>query len=131
MKNFLLTGRPGSGKSTVIGRTVSLLRGEGVRVGGIFCPELREGGERVGFEIRDLLTGEVGVLARVGLEGPGVGKYGVNLEALERIGGGGIRRALEEAEVVVVDEIGPMEVLSKGFREAVLQALSSPLPLLA
>lgn len=115
----------------MIGRTVALLREEGVRVGGIHCPELREGGVRMGFEIRDLLTGEAGVLARVGLKGPAVGRYGVNLEALERIGGGGIRRATEEAEVVVVDEIGPMEVLSEGFRRAVLEALSSPRPLLA
>lgn len=115
----------------MIGKTVSLLREEGVKVGGIYCPEVREGGTRVGFEIRDLLTGEAGMLARVGLEGPGVGKYGVNLEALGRIGGGGIRRALREAEVVVVDEIGPMEVLSGEFRGAVTEALSSPLPVLA
>ncbi|MEM2535904.1 MAG: NTPase [Candidatus Hadarchaeales archaeon] len=132
MKNFLLTGRPGSGKSTVISKTVSLLREKGVKVGGIYCPEVREGGRRVGFEIRDLMTGERGILAHVDLQTePHVGKYGVNLETLERMGREGIRRALEGAEVVVVDEIGPMEVLSKGFREAVLQALSSPLPVLA
>jgi hypothetical protein len=54
VKNFLLTGRPGSGKSTVIGRTVELLRERGVRVGGVVCPEVREGGGRVGFWIRAL-----------------------------------------------------------------------------
>jgi nucleoside-triphosphatase len=131
MKNFLLTGRPGSGKSTVIGRTVELLRERGVRVGGVVCPEVREGGVRVGFRIRELGTGEEGMLARVGWGGPRVGKYGVDLEVLDRLGGGGIRRAVREAQVVVIDEIGPMEVLSASFRGAVLEALSSPLPVLA
>lgn len=51
--NFLITGRPGSGKTSVIGGAIKILRGRGLKAGGLYCPEIREGGERLGFKIID------------------------------------------------------------------------------
>ncbi len=113
-------------------KTISLLRKSGLRVGGICCPEIREGKKRVGFRILDLATGEEGILAHIKQEmGPKVGKYRVNLPALENVGGKGLVRAMEKADVVVVDEIGPMEMCSGLFRNAVEKTFDSPKPLLA
>jgi nucleoside-triphosphatase len=54
----------------------------------------------------------------------------VDLEVLERLAVGAIHRALVQDGLVVIDEIGPMELLSHQFRAAVLGALDSPNPLL-
>ena len=130
--NFLITGRPGSGKTSIIERTVSILRGLGLRAGGIYCPEIREGGVRVGFKIIDLMTGEERILAHVNQStGPQVSKYRVNVVSVDEVSEKAIGRALREADFVVIDEIAPMEMHSEGFKRAVLLALDSPKPLLA
>jgi len=131
--NFLVTGRPGSGKSTVIERTVRILTESGLSVGGLICPEIRDrSGARTGFLMRDIRTGEERVLASVGLAaGPSVGKYRVAVENVDFMADFSILRALREADVVVVDEIAPMEVFSRRFVGAVRLALDSPKPFLA
>jgi len=88
--------------------------------------EIREGGIRVGFSLEDLVTHEKGNLASVGLqEGPRVGKYRVSLYDIERIGVSAIERAVRDSEVVVADELGPMELFSTPFIQAVEKGLAS------
>lgn len=60
--NHLLTGPPRSGKTTAIQRTIDRLDRS---VGGVSSPEVREGGQRVGFATEALDTGESGVLGRI------------------------------------------------------------------
>lgn len=127
---FLLTGRPGVGKTTVIQAVVARL---GAGAGGFYTTEIREGGRRTGFRLI-ALDGRVGILASVNTLGPyRVGRYGVRLQDLERIGVEALRRAVEQpgVEVVVIDEIGRMELFSPAFRQAVQGALASPKPVLA
>ncbi|MEM3452703.1 MAG: NTPase [Candidatus Hadarchaeum sp.] len=130
--NFLITGPPGSGKTTVLERTVSILRERGFKAGGIYCPEIRERGTRVGFKIIDLMTGEERILAHVNQpHGPQVSKYRVNVDNVDALSQAAIERALKEADFVVIDEIAPMELYSVDFKRAVLCALDSLKPLLA
>jgi nucleoside-triphosphatase len=127
---LLLTGRPGVGKTTVIRAVVARL---GACAGGFYTEEIRERGRRTGFRLI-ALDGPSGILAGVDIRSPyRVGKYRVCLEDLERVGVAALRRAVEQADlsVVVVDEIGKMELFSPEFREAVLAALESPKPVLA
>jgi nucleoside-triphosphatase len=130
--NFLITGRPGSGKTSVIENAIKILKGQGFKPGGIYCPEIREGGVRLGFKIVDLMTGEERILAHVDQrEGPQVSKYRVNVKNVDEMSEAAIGRALREADFVVTDEIAPMEMYSEGFRRAVKAALDSPKPMLA
>lgn len=130
--NFLITGRPRSGKTSVIERVMSILRERGFRAGGIYCPEIREGEVRVGFKIIDIMTGEERILAHVRQrEGPQVSKYRVNVTNIDELSEAAIGRALREADFVVIDEIAPMELYSEGFSRAVRSALDSSKPLLA
>lgn len=127
LENVLLSGTPGVGKTTLIRRVLEPFRAE---VGGFFTSELREGGRRVGFGITSL-DGEQGVLAHIGIKGPfRVGKYGVDLGCLERIGVGALRGAICEKRLVVIDEIGKMELLSERFQEVVWEVLASSRPVL-
>lgn len=123
---LLLTGNPGVGKTTVLTKTVNALRAEGYSVGGMISREVREGGTRVGFEILDLNSGKRGWLAHVNQKsGPQVGKYRVNVEDLNGIGAQAILDAVENCDVVAIDEVGPMELFSEKFKEATRKALQS------
>jgi len=126
-----LTGSPGVGKSTAVRQVAEELRQIGVKVGGMTTGDIRSGSERVGFEIRNLLTGEVGVLAHVSQStGPRIGRYHVNSEDLHRIGVAAVLSAISTAGVVVIDEVGPMELTSIRFKDAVRAAVTSRKPIL-
>jgi nucleoside-triphosphatase len=127
-EKVLLTGRPGCGKTTLVKRIVKQLARP---AGGFYTEEIRERGRRVGFRIITL-DGQETVFARVDFKKPErVGKYGLDLYALESVGVEGIREAVRARQLVVIDEIGPMEIRSPMFREIVNEALDSKLPLLA
>jgi nucleoside-triphosphatase len=126
----LIEGRPGTGKTTVALRLAERLEADGVPVSGFVTEELREGRRRVGFELRTL-DGERGMLAHVDFKGgPRVGRYGVRLDDLERLAVPRIAGAREDC-VVIVDELGKMELASEPFREAVLELLDRPVTVIA
>jgi nucleoside-triphosphatase len=122
---LLLTGSPGVGKTTVLLKVVESLKAKGYGVGGMISREARSQGTRVGFEVSDLSSSRRGLLAHVNQPvGPQVGKYRVNLDDLNGIGAEAIAKAVENCDVIAIDEIGPMELFSEKFREAVQTAVS-------
>lgn len=130
--NALVTGPPRSGKTTVVERVRSRLADRGLTPGGVVCPEIREGGERVGFEIVDVTTGESRVLAHVRRAGgPSVGKYRINVPGVDDLCEAAFPRALESADFLVIDGIVPMEVHSDAFVRHVRTALDADLPVVA
>jgi len=129
-RTLLLTGRPGIGKTTVIKAVVGHL---GERAGGFYTEEIRDQGRRKGFRLV-ALDGQAAVMAHVDLRGKGrpqVSRYGVDVGAIERLGVSALRRAMEEEQVLVVDEIGKMELFCKPFKDAVLQAVHGQYTMLA
>jgi len=128
---IFLTGRPGVGKTSVLLRAVDIMKAEGCKIGGMISREIRERGVRVGFEIVDLATGGKGWLAHVNQPtGPRVSKYRVNLSELNAVGVTSVLNAVENADVVVIDEIGPMELFSSDFTKAVMSAIVSKKPMI-
>lgn len=126
-KNILVTGAPGVGKTTLIVRVLEELDAPAL---GFTTEEIRVDGRRVGFSINDL-RGPSDVLAHVDSPGPfRVAKYGVNKRALDETGAPAILAAVESGDLVVMDEIGRMELCSSAFQEAVLRALNSDVPVL-
>jgi nucleoside-triphosphatase len=110
----------------VVRKLVEILSNQGIRAGGVISGEVRRGVGRVGFSLEDLLTHDVGMLAHVEqIDGPRVGKYRVNLKDVEHIGAAAVQRAIAEADVIVVDELGPMELHSDAFVQAIDTALAS------
>ncbi len=122
MKNILLTGRPGIGKTSVIKEVIDILK---INAGGFYTSEIRAGGVRKGFEIITL-NGKKGILAHVDCRSPyRVSKYGVNIKDLEEIAAPAIEEALRNKECIIIDEIGRMELYSPKFCSLVKKALDS------
>lgn len=127
--NVFLTGKPGSGKTTVLKKALNNL--DTPSVGGFFTPEMRESGSRVGFKLRSFNGDEEGILASTKRDqGPKISKYRVNLDDLDRFSEM-LMEQVEEKEIVALDEIGVMELQSDKFKEALNKAINSDKTLLA
>ena len=121
---WLIEGEPGSGKTTALSRIIFNVKSKGYTVGGVLTREIRSHGEREGFRIVNIATEESEVLSHVkGVLGPRIGKYSVNLKALSSLAVRALEYARENSDLVVCDEIGPMELLSPDFRRAVRESV--------
>ena len=122
IKNFFISGKPGCGKTTLIREIIKELD---LAAGGFYTSEIREKEVRKGFKIVGL-DGQEGILAHIDIESPyRVSKYKVNLKDLEEIGVNSILDALRKNKIVIIDEIGTMEMKSEKFKKAVKTALNS------
>lgn len=120
--NVLLTRRPGIGKTTLIKKFINMTSHS---KGGFYTEEIRERGQRVGFSLTTL-DGRRSMLAGLKIRSPyRVGRYGVDIDSFEAIGVESIRKAISTNELIVIDEIGRMELFSKKFRYVVIQALKT------
>ena len=131
-KNILLTGSPRVGKSTIIKKVVERLCTAGYKsIAGFYTTEIIRDNKRVGFSI-NTLDGHIGRLAEVGFESPyRLGKYGIDMKSFEAIALTSLEHAIKTNSLIVIDEIGYMELKSKRFRELVIKALDSPAFVLA
>jgi nucleoside-triphosphatase len=125
LRVILLTGRPGVGKTTLVNRVYEHYSKHGFKIEGLTTREVREGGARTGFMITDLSSGQEGWLAKKDLgTGPRVGSYIVVSDDLEKIGVAALERSINgPADLVIVDEIGPMEMTSASFRNSISKVL--------
>jgi nucleoside-triphosphatase len=127
-KTLLLTGLPGVGKTTVLRRVAEAL--EGWRLSGFLTEEIRVRGRRLGFSLKTF-SGREWILAHVEFRGGArVGRYGIDLGALEDA----VRHTLTRAsgvDLFLVDEIGKMECKSPRFVEAMRRLVAADVPLVA
>jgi len=122
-KNILICGKPGVGKTTLIKK---IARDLGKRASGFYTEEIREMGKRVGFKIKNLRERE-GILAHINSQSSyRVGRYKVNLNEFEKIALPSIKKGINEGKIIIIDEIGKMELYSKDFSVIVMEALRAP-----
>src|ERR687891_48680 len=119
MAIIILTGAPGVVKTTVVMDIAHKLKEGGIKVGGIISREVR-----TGFEFIDLVTNDKDLLASVTENGPRVGKYFVNLSRC-RFAASRLINALTNSDIIICDEIGPMELKSMEFIDAARNLLMS------
>jgi molybdopterin-guanine dinucleotide biosynthesis protein A len=127
---LLVAGEPGSGKTSWCREYIGGLRESGSSVGGILCPAIEKQGQRVGSNALDLLTGQEVPFARISRygyfkAGEKVGDHTISRDGIS-FACGAIERAIESrCDLVVIDEVGPLELGGKGLMRAVELALAS------
>src|SRR3972149_1768507 len=125
---LLITGTPGSGKTTIICRVADALPGR--RLGGFYTEEIRVGGERRGFRLATF-DGQQRVMAHVEFRGPHrVGKYGVDVSVIDGLADSALA-VREEGDLYLVDEIGKMGGMCPQFVTAMRALLHAPEPVVA
>jgi nucleoside-triphosphatase THEP1/energy-coupling factor transporter transmembrane protein EcfT len=123
---IVATGATGAGKTTAVLSTVEDLRRSGYRVAGFVQPPRLEDGRKIGFGVRDLLSGEETDFAR--LVSRSEGEHDTRFR-FESAGFGLAERALGEVrsgDLLVIDELGPLELRGEGHMRAVQRALDVP-----
>ena len=115
-KLILWTGRKHSGKTTSAARLVGMARDEGFDTAGLLAEALYHDGRLIGFDAIDLQTENRAPLARRRSEGGGSVPFDFVAEGVE-LGRNALSiAATESADLVVVDEFGPLEMNSQGWR---------------
>lgn len=105
-----VTGPPGVGKTTLCLKVFEALKSK-KKISGFVTKEERVGGVRMGFKLVDLSKREEAKLARVGKGKTMVGKYEVLLDDFEKF----LKNLDLSGELIIIDEVGPMELKSQKF----------------
>lgn len=124
---WFITGNPGSGKTTLVMLLVEKLKYEGINIDGFITREIKDDYARTGFQIIDIKTRNKGLLAskKLKIQGPKVGSYIVNLEDIDIVAVQALERAYNSSDIIVIDEIGTMELFSASFKNIVTKILKS------
>jgi nucleoside-triphosphatase len=126
-----ITGLPNAGKTQALIKVIEMLEEGEQTVGGMITEPIMKKNRRMGFNILDWVTKEKDILAHVDFDSKVmVGRYKVNIEALENIGVSAIEYAGENCDIIIIDEVGRMEVESEKFVEAVKKVLEEDKPLI-
>ena len=128
--NFFLSGLPKAGKTTLLHRLIKKLESEGYSIGGFISPEIKEHGTREGFYVEDIATGKTALLASLSGGGPRVSKYYVDVKSFESVALEFLRNT-KKYDVIIIDEIGRMELESEKFANALENVLNGPTPVIA
>jgi len=126
---ILLTGKGGCGKTTACWKALPGLRSSGVKLAGFISPPLLDGnGKKTGIEMLNLATGEHHTFARVVSrdQNPDVGVYRLEPDAIEWARGVLAKALLSDTDLLVIDEIGPLELHRGGGFAFAIEPLSDP-----
>ncbi len=128
MKNFLITGLPGVGKTALIKKLCEIFKE--FNPAGFYTAEITENGVRTGFEVVSLY-GDSSIFAHINLKTKYVvGKYKVDVKVLENMLDNIFARE-KKTGLYIIDEIGKMECKSKKFSRIIIELLNSEKPVVA
>ncbi len=123
-QGLIITGPIGSGKTSVVLALSAALRTQGVLVDGVASPRIVENGQTVGYRVRDVRTGQEHPLCSRHPPGLRFRRFyfsPAGLAAANAI----LARAAAQAEVIVVDEVGPLELSGQGFAPGLARCLTA------
>jgi len=128
--NYFISGMPKSGKTTLLGKLVERLKARGLKVGGFLSPEDKMHGARTGFRVQDIESGKMVRLAGLDIDGPKVAKYHVDMKSFESTISL-LLRNFQKYDIIIIDEIGRMEMKSTKFQDLLEDLLENPMPIIA
>ena len=128
-----ITGLPGSGKTYTLKRVIEMLTNddEDLSIGGMIDEKITDGRREVAVKVRNILSGEEVIFANPENESRiTVGNLGVDLSLFESVAIDAIRNACETCDLIIIDEVGKVEVESQAFVDVVKEALEFDKPMI-
>lgn len=129
----LISGPPRCGKSTLISNLINYYNLKGYKVHGFITPEVRVKNQRIGFDCTEISSGVNFKLARSGNYHTThrLGKYHIFLDDFERLIEHFARLSLENVDIIIIDEIGKMELFSAKFHKFIYKVFQSDVNIIA
>lgn len=131
---ILITGPPKCGKSSLISKLIKYYNNKkNYNIYGFLTPEIRVGSKRIGFDIVDIHTRKIVQLARVGdfKTKYNIGKYNVFVEEFDNYIKNVLNIEGKSIDLMIIDEIGKMELLSKEFQNFITRIFASKMTIIA
>lgn len=130
---ILITGPPRCGKSTLIKKLISYYKSKNFIIEGFLTPEVQKEGKRIGFDIEDIQSGELSILARNGVYNTKyrLGSYSIFIKEFDSYLKDLKSRNLQNIDLLIIDEIGKMELYSQLFLSFLKQMFNSKIKILA
>jgi len=125
---LILCGGIGEGKTSAATHLVEALRAQGVAAGGILAPRVVDGGTTVAYQVLDVASGKRQLLLDSRPPGVAVGRFYLRSEGV-RFARGAIDRAVASRRLVVIDEVGRLELGGGGHAAALRAARAAGAPL--
>lgn len=126
-----ITGLPISGKTYALRHVIEMLGEKDVKIGGMIDEKIMDGRRATGMKVTNIQTGESVVFASPEIESKiTVGSLGVDLSLFESVAIEAIKTACETCDLIVIDEVGKVEVESEAFVDAVKDALDEDKPMI-
>jgi nucleoside-triphosphatase len=125
-----ITGPVGSIKAEALRKIMDMLTNDGMIIQGVLVNEVMEHGKLKGYSLFDINTkkrvnfAEADIVSRVKID-----KLGVDTRLLEEILIPSLQKAREEANVIVIDEVGKLENVTKNIQKEIVETLKSEKPL--
>lgn len=121
--NLFLTAKPRTGKSTAIKKIVSEIGKD--KCVGFITEEIKEEGKRVGFKIITM-DGREGVLASITtISDVRLSRYGIDIKTFEDLCISTISNIEDSNKIIIIDEVGPIQMFSERFKKALIEALGN------
>lgn len=108
---ILLTGESGCGKTTLCARVVDALKARGVNVAGVLTLPRFAAGEKIGLDVADVRTGARVPLAERAAPCAGTAALKWKFDAAALARGAHLLRAAVPCDLLIVDELGPLELI--------------------
>ena len=132
-----ISGQPGTGKTRTVLRIAQMIEDK-FQIGGFTTHPIEENGELIGYNLKDYVTGEEELSASVRWDvkpkipgrTPEATPLGIRLDAVNRIATASVAKAIEEADLILVDEVGKLVSESKEFSVVLKEALKCGKPML-
>ncbi len=130
---ILITGPPQCGKSTLISKLLDYFSKQKFTIYGFLTPEVREHGNRIGFDIINIYSGEKSQLARVGKVNTRfkLGKYIIFVDKFDKFLEKTLILEKKQVDLIVIDEIGKMELFSEKFQNFIKRIFSTEISIIA
>lgn len=117
---IFVTGEKASGKSTMLSLLADRLKKEDFNIGGIIQPGIWKENKRYGFDILDLTSGRTMPLCRTDGPESGItaGPFRFFPDAVQFGTSALTSDGMLEKDVIILDEIGPLEIQGAGWHDS-------------